>query len=140
MLSKLEKQGAYNVKIEINRRDFGSEYEIKSYLGIPMKVMVRQDMFAHKLVAMFERLGTTNRDIFDVWFFLKNNWPINEEIITKRTNMTFKEFLQKCIESLESMSDRDILSGLGELLDAQQKIWVKKHMRTETIFLLKMKL
>jgi predicted nucleotidyltransferase component of viral defense system len=131
---------AYNIKIEINRRDFGSHYEIKSYLGIPMKVMVRQDMAAHKLVAMFERLGTTNRDIFDAWFFLKNNWPLNEKIIEMRTKMVFKEFLQKCIEELENMSDRGILSGLGELLDVEQKIWVKKHLRTEIIFLLTMKL
>jgi hypothetical protein len=71
---------------------------------------------------------------------LKNNWPINEEIVTKRTHVTFKEFLQKCIAGLESTSDRDILSGLGELPTAQQKVWAKKHMRTETIFLLKMKL
>jgi len=131
---------AYNIKIEINRRSFGSEYEIKSYLGISMKVMVRQDMAAHKLVAMFERLGTTNRDIFDVWFFLKNNLPINEKIIETRTSMSMKDFLQKCIDGLEAMSDRGILSGLGELLDDQQKIWVKKNLRTETIFLLKLKL
>jgi predicted nucleotidyltransferase component of viral defense system len=131
---------AYNIKVEINRRSFGSEYEIKSYLGIPMKVMVKQDMAAHKLVAMFERLGTTNRDIFDVWFFLKNSWPINEKIIELRANMSMKEFLRTCIEELTVMSDRGILSGLGELLDAQQKVWVKKHLRMETIFLLQMKL
>jgi len=131
---------AYNIKVEINRRTFGSEYEIKSYLGIPMKVMVKQDMAAHKLVAMSERLGTTNRDIFDVWFFFKNNWPVNQKIIEIRTNMKMKEFLERCIIELEKMSDRGILSGLGELLDAQQKVWVKKHLRTETIFLLKMKL
>lgn len=131
---------AYNIKIEINRRIFGSSYEIKSYLGIPMKVMVQQDMMAHKLVAMFERLGTTNRDIFDVWFFLKNSWPINEKIVTSRTQMTMEEFLHRCIDGLSSMSDSGILSGLGELLDAQQKIWVKKNLRTETIFLLKVRL
>lgn len=132
--------GAYNIKIEINRRNFGSAYEIKSYLGIPMKVMVKQDMFAHKLVAMIERLGTTNRDIFDVWFFLKNIWPINENIVNARTNIPIQEFLHQCIDKLETMNDRAILSGLGELLDPQQKLWVKKNLRTETIFLLNMKL
>ena len=58
--------GAQNIKVEINRRVFGSMYEVKSYLGISMKVMVREDMFAHKLCAMHERMGKTNRDIFDV--------------------------------------------------------------------------
>ncbi len=34
-----------------------------------MLVMKKEDMFAHKLVAMTERTGMANRDIFDVWFF-----------------------------------------------------------------------
>ncbi len=133
-------EGAQNIKVEINRREFGSQYEVKSYLGISMKVMVQEDMAAHKLVAMYERIGKANRDIFDVWFFLKNNWPINKEIVAQRTKMPFEEFLEKCVEALEHMSDRGILSGMGELLEAKQKDWVKAKLRTETIFLLKAKL
>ncbi|MCF7799389.1 nucleotidyl transferase AbiEii/AbiGii toxin family protein [Candidatus Babeliales bacterium] len=133
-------QNAYNIKIEINRRNFGSRYELKSYLSIPMKVMIQEDMFANKLVAMFERMGKTNRDIFDVWFFLKNNWPINEKIIEKRTEMSIQQFLQKCIDLLENMSNRGILSGIGELLDSKQKLWAKEKLKSETIFLLKLKL
>ena len=63
----------------------------------------------------------------DVWFFLKNNWPINEKIIEKRTNLSMKQFLKKCINLLEGISDRGILSGVGELLDAKQKMWVKEN-------------
>lgn len=129
---------APNIKIEINRRMFGSRYELKSYLGISMLVMVREDMFAHKLVAMFERMGKANRDIFDVWFFFKNNWPINKEIIEKRTGMAFRDFLQKCIDSLEKMPDRGILAGMGELLDEKQKIWAKANLKKDTIFLFKL--
>jgi hypothetical protein len=102
-----------------------------------MRVMVKADMSAHKLVAMHERIGKTNRDIFDVWFFLKNNWPINKEIVELRTKMSYKEFLQVCIHDLEKMSNRGILSGIGELLNAKQKAWVKDHLRNEVIFLLK---
>lgn len=131
---------AYNIKVEINLRNFGSKYEVKSYLGIPMKIMVRDDMAAHKMVAMIERIGTTNRDIFDVWFFLKNHWPINEAIIIKRTGLSMSKFLQECIDTLEKISDRGILSGVGELLDAKQKAWVKKNLRSETIFFLKTRL
>lgn len=129
---------AYNIKIEVNRRNFGSRYEVKSYLGIPVKVMVPADMAAHKMVAMIERKGLTNRDIFDVWFFLKNQWPINEEIIKKRTGFSMAEFVRTCIDMLEKKSDRGILSGVGELLDAPQKAWAKTNLRQETIFLLKM--
>jgi len=141
LLSYEEKvAGAQNVKVEINRRDFGSKYEVKSYIGIPMKVMIKEDMVAHKLCAMYERIGKTNRDIFDVYFFLKDNWPVNKQIVEKRTGMTYKEFLQKNIELLEKTTDRNILSGMGELLDEKQKAWVKSKLRTETIFLMKLAL
>lgn len=129
-----------NIKVEVNFRDFGSRYGVKSYLGIPMKVMVPEDMAAHKMVAMYERMGSANRDIFDTYFFLKNNWPINEQIIVKRTQLSMSQFLTKCIQELESLTDRHILDGLGELLDVKQKAWVKKSLRSETIFLLKLKL
>ena len=131
---------AQNIKIEVNRRSFGSRFELKSYMGISMLVMVKEDMFAHKLVAMHERMGGTNRDIFDVWYFLKSNWSITTEIVEKRTGVSFLAFLKKCIAILERQSDRSILSGMGELLDPQQKAWAKEHLRKDTIFLLKLRL
>jgi predicted nucleotidyltransferase component of viral defense system len=129
-----------NIKIDVNRRSFGSRYEVKTYLGISMLVMVKEDMFAHKLMALYEREGKTNRDIYDIWFFLKKNWPINKGIVEHRANMPFQNLLQKCINLLEKTSDRNILSGIGELLDAKQKIWAKEKLRTDTVFLLKLML
>jgi len=129
-----------NIKIEINRRTFGSKYALKTYLGISMLVMVKQDMVAHKLMAMYERIGKSNRDIYDVWFFLKNNWDINKGIVEKRAKMSFKDFLKKNIKSLEKFEERNVLSGMGELLTEEQKIWAKKNLKTDTLFLLKLKL
>ena len=63
-----------------------------------------------------------------------------KQIIEKRTGLSMRQFLKKCIHELESMSNVGILSGLGDLLDAKQKIWVKNELRTETIFLLQLKL
>ena len=87
-----------------------------------------------------ERIGKTNRDIYDAWFFLQNDWPINQEIVERRAGMPFADFLRKCIRSLEKMGDRHILSGVGELLNEKQKAWAKSKLRTELIFLLKLKL
>jgi len=126
-----------NIKIEINRRDFGSRYEVKTLLGISMLVMVQEDMFAHKLMAMLERVGKTSRDIYDVWYFLKNNWPINKEIVEKRSGVSFKEALQKCVQEMEKMKDRNLLVGLGESLTDPQKDWARAKLKSETIFLLK---
>lgn len=126
-----------NIKVEVNRRDFGSKYELKTLLGISMQVMVQEDMFANKLMAMYERIGKTSRDIYDVWFFLKNNWPINKKLVEDRSKISFKETLFKCIDLLEKMDNRHILDGLGELLDEAQKDWVRAKLKSDTIFLLK---
>ncbi len=131
-------EAAHNIKIEINRRQFGSQYELKTYLGISMLVMNQQDMFAHKLMAMYERMNKTSRDIYDVWFFLKNDWPINREIVEKRAKMSFEELLQKCINALDKMNNRRILIGVGELLTSGQKDWAKAKLKSETIFQLKL--
>lgn len=127
-----------NIKVEINRRKSISKYEIMNLLGISMLVMVREDMFANKLLAMVDRIGKTNRDIFDVWFFLKNNWVFNEEIIRQRSGMSVVGFLQKAIAVLEAMSDKNILSGMGELLNEKQKTWVRTELKNNTLFLLRL--
>jgi len=129
-----------NIKVEVNRRQFGSKYDLKTLLGISMLVMVREDMFAHKLIAMHERVGKTSRDIYDAWFFLKNNWPINKEIVEQRSGKSFKELLQATAEQLEKMNNRNILIGLGEFLTESQKDWARAKLRDETIFLLKARL
>jgi predicted nucleotidyltransferase component of viral defense system len=102
-----------------------------------MQVMVKEDMFANKLMAMYERIGKTNRDVYDVYFFAKNNWPINRRLVQQRAKMPFKEVLTKCAELLERMDNRHILDGLGEMLTDPQKDWARAKLRTETIFLLK---
>jgi predicted nucleotidyltransferase component of viral defense system len=131
---------AQNIKVEINRRQFGSRYDVKNLLGISMLVMNKEDMFAHKLMAMYERVGKTSRDIFDVQYFAKNNWPINRHIVEQRSKMSFKETLVKCIEMLEKMDNKYILDGLGELLTDPQKDSARVKLKSDTIFQLKVML
>ncbi|OGG88566.1 hypothetical protein A2592_02380 [Candidatus Kaiserbacteria bacterium RIFOXYD1_FULL_42_15] len=126
-----------NIKVEVNRRQFGSKYEMKTLLGISMLVMVQEDMFAHKLMAMIERVGKTSRDIFDVQYFAKNNWPISKKIVEERSGLSFKETLEKAISQLESMNNKHILDGLGELLTDSQKDSARAKLKSDTIFLLK---
>ena len=129
---------ARNVKVEINRRVFGSKYEIKSYLGVSMQVMLLEDMFAHKLMAMHERIDETVRDLYDVWYFLHIRSPINKSIVENRAGMPFEELVGKCIDQIEKMDNRHILVGLGELLTSGQKDWARAKLRDDTIALLKL--
>lgn len=132
--------GTQKIKIEINHRKFGSHYELKTLLGISMLVMVKEDIFAHKLMAMYERVGKTSRDIFDVYFFAKKGWDINKSIVEGRSGLSFKEALVRCVELLEKTNNKHILDGLGELLTEAQKDWAQKKLKEETIFLLKLRI
>lgn len=132
--------GAQQIKVEVSRRVFGSQYKVETFLGIPMLIMVEPDMFAHKLMAMYERMEKTSRDIYDVYFFLKKGSEINKDIVEKRAQMPFKEVLLKCIDRLEKMDNKHILDGLGELIDEPKKDWIRAKLKDETIFLLKLAL
>ncbi len=129
--------GERKLKVEISNRQWNNRYEIKNLLGINMQVMVASDMFAHKLCAMLDRGEVTNRDIFDSWFFMQKQTPINKDIVETRMEMPLADYIQKCIGHLESMSDRGMLNGLGELMDEDMKKFVRSKLRTETISLLR---
>lgn len=131
---------AQNVKVEINRRAFGSKYQVKSFLGISMQVMVREDMAAHKLCAMYERIGRTSRDIFDTQFFLSHDWPVNKKIVEDRMSVSYAKFLGKAVAVMEKFDDSNILSGMGELLTDKQKAWAKAKLKSETLFSLRLAL
>ena len=125
------------LKVEISNRLFENSYEIKNLLGINVKVMVQEDMFAHKLCALLDRNAIANRDIFDCWFFMQRQTPINNSIVELRMGMPFTQYLQACIEHVEGMSDKGLLQGMGELMDSKMKRFVRVKMRSDVIKLLK---
>ncbi len=129
--------GERKLKVEISNRQWDNRYEIKNLLGINMRVMVAPDMFAHKLCALLDRSEVTNRDIFDSWFFMQRQTPINKSIVETRMEIPLADYIQKCIDHLESMSDRGMLNGLGELMDEDMKKFVRSKLRTETMSLLR---
>ncbi len=126
-----------NIKVEISKRIFPDSYEVKNYLGISMFVLSKEDMFAHKLVALLERKSVANRDFFDLWFFMKNDWDANKEMVELRTGMDFKKYLKDCIKKVEEIDERYILQGLGEILDEKHKNWVKQNLKKDLLFFLR---
>lgn len=131
----------HNIKFEINIRrvvpDIKIYYELKEYLGISMLVAKKDYLFAGKLAALTLRSETAMRDIYDIWFFAKNNWDINLEVSECLTGKKIKEQLDACITVIKQVKDSQILRGLGELINKKDKMWVKNHLRQEVIFLLK---
>jgi predicted nucleotidyltransferase component of viral defense system len=104
------------IKIEISKRDFPDTYEIKELLGIPIKVMTRDCMFAHKLCAISDRKKLQNRDLYDTYFMLRNGFEIKEEIIYLRTKKSLKEYLQFLTEYIpKNLASTSILDGLKQI-------------------------
>lgn len=124
---------ADNIKIDINRSIWkNNTYEIKNFFGTDIRVQTKDTIFANKLVALTER--NTNRDIYDVYFFFKNRWEINEKIILERTGKTKKELFGIIVEKLKNLwNNYKILDGSGEVLDSKQKAFVKEKLVKELI-------
>ena len=73
-----------NIKIELNKRIWtNNTYELQNIEGIAISCMTPDCIFANKLVALSERF--VNRDLYDVHFFFREKFPINESLITERT-------------------------------------------------------
>lgn len=130
--------GERKLKIEISNRLYDNHYEILNYLGLQMRVMVKEDMFAHKLCALLDRTEITSRDVFDCWFFLKERTSINKAIVESRMGMSIEQYIDKCIERVKDISEKSLISGLGELTDGEMKNFVRKGLKNELITLLTM--
>ena len=128
--------GERKLKIEISNRLYDNHYEIRNYLGLQMRVMVKEDMFAHKLCALLDRTEITGRDVFDCWFFLKEKTSINKGIVESRMEMPIEEYLYKCIASIQEISEKGLIRGLGELTEGEMKNFVRHSLKDELISLL----
>lgn len=127
------------LKVEISKRTTRGSFEVKNYLGISMLVMKQPEMTAGKLSALITRKKFASRDMFDLWFFLKENWSIDEDIVREKTDFPLGEALDKAIAIVQAVTQNQLLEGLGELLqDEKQKTWVRTKLKDELIFCLRL--
>lgn len=130
--------GAWNLKVEVSKRQFADEYEHKNLLGLVLPVMRLEYQLSHKLCAVTDRNILANRDIFDAHFLLQKHVSIIPEIIMERTQLAVPEYIKKlCTFIPEHVSKRGLLDNLGQLVDDTQKNWIKTHLMDEFLFLLK---
>jgi len=126
-------KGERNIKVEVSKRKTSAGYQVRQYLGIPVLVMDKSDMAASKLAAFLTRKKFAARDLFDLWFFLKNDWAINEKLLQEKTGLNLREALEKAKERVEKTPQTRLLQGLGELLDDKQKIAVKDKLKEDLL-------
>ena len=68
---------------------------------------------------------------------MKSHLPVNKDIVELRMKMSFADYIQKCIGLIESVNNRFLLHGMGDLMNEEMKKFVRKNLKSDTIGLLK---
>lgn len=131
---------SWHIKIEVSLRATHAHYQQFSYLGIPLIVIDKPGMLSGKLAALIGRPALASRDIFDIWYFLSNNWYPDIDLARELTGMSLVDLYNKSLKIVRSTPDNQLLQGMGELLDQKQKDWVKAKLKSELEFLLTLKI
>jgi predicted nucleotidyltransferase component of viral defense system len=123
-----------HIKVEISTRNSSANrYELIPFYGVSLRVMVVEDMIAHKLITVMSRKSLANRDLFDVHYFLSSPYAteINYDLIKKGTGEEPKVFLTQLLGFISTIKPNSVLSGLGEVLTESQKDWTKAKLMIE---------
>jgi predicted nucleotidyltransferase component of viral defense system len=141
------------LKIDLSNRYermINNTYQVQNIIsGISLKVLKKEDIFAHKLFALTNRSAESqtsekfiaNRDLYDINFFFKNNWKYNPQIIEAQTKKTVREYLQEIIRLIEKVvSEKKVLERLGDLVDKEQRNWIKNNLKKEILLQLSLEI
>lgn len=128
-------KGAPNIKIEFNKRVWiNNAYKTIWFLGVEMRIADESTVLTNKLVALSDRRMPVARDLFDGYYLLKLGFKLNEKLIMERTGKTLEDYIVFLIPFIERTYDsKNILHGLGEVLENKQKDWVKKELIQEIV-------
>ncbi|MCX7589663.1 MAG: nucleotidyl transferase AbiEii/AbiGii toxin family protein [Patescibacteria group bacterium] len=124
------------IKVEISKRAVHPYYEIKNYLGIPIFVVDKKGLASGKLSAFLTRKKFASRDLFDLWFILKNEFDFDENYLKKQIKLDLKSALRKAMKKVKTIKPNQLLQGIGELIEEKQKNWIKEKLKNEVLFYL----
>lgn len=130
--------GNYPLKLEVNTRiQKHDTYEKTMFFGTPILAMTQSSMFANKLYALYQRKQTrdkvASRDLYDIRFFFKHRWEINEKLLKERSGKSLTKYLEFLQTFIPNNFDEHILLWLGELLTEKQKYFVKNKLIQEVL-------
>ncbi len=134
-----------NIKIEISKRfneNCTPKINVCSLYGTNIQVVSLDTLIAQKLIATVYRKTPTNRDIYDIHFFLSSmkNIEIDYVFLQNYTGLNKKDFFLKLLNSLEKRDNKKILNGLGSLIPEERKTFIRQKLLGETKELIKMQL
>lgn len=128
-------KGTKNIKIEISKRKNSKEnYMIANFYGTDITILKEEYALANKLLACTQRKKIAHRDFYDVYFYLKKGVSPDKNIIENESSKRYGEYLQYLIRFTEkNLTNKNILHGLGELVNEKQKFWIKNNLKSELI-------
>ncbi|MDP3017695.1 MAG: hypothetical protein Q8N70_11570 [Deltaproteobacteria bacterium] len=101
---------------------------------MPLAIADETTVLTNKLVALTDRKTAVVRDLYDSWYFLKAGFPVSDALVMERTGKGLAVYLKGAIGFIKkTYTDRNVLHGLGDVLDEKQKAWTKDHLIPETI-------
>lgn len=126
-------KGSKNIKIKISKRKNNEEYySIVNFYGTDVVVLKETYAFANKLLACTQRKKIANRDFYDVYFYLKKGIFPDKNIVENDSGKKYEEYLRYLILFIEkNLTNKNILHGLGELVNEKQKFWIKNNLKNE---------
>jgi len=123
--------GVQKIKIEVSRREYPQDISLQNFLGLSIPVLAKEYLLAHKLCAITSRKAIQNRDIYDADFMFKKNWEPNPKIIELRTGQNVPSYYQTLLEKADNPEvNKNIMLGLGEVLDKEEREWVRHNLVT----------
>ena len=126
-------------RVDLNKLN---HYKVRDVIsGIPLNILSKEDVFAHKLLAVMDRYhnkkinkAIANRDLYDINFFFEQRWNFNEKIIKLRSQKNAREYLLELREFIEKKVDeKKILDGIGALVDESKRQWLRKNLKREVL-------
>lgn len=128
-------KGHPNIKIELSKRVWKNNvYRPVWFLGVPVLAADQATILTNKLVALTDRKNAVARDLYDSWYFLKSEFPVNHPLIMERTGKDSASYLKEAAAFIKkTFTARNVLHGFGDALDEKQMAWAKSHLISETI-------
>lgn len=124
-----------------------NQYKVLFFTEIDrvMNSQTLETMVANKLVAVTDRYKLhhtiAGRDIYDVHYFLVHGYGYHAPIISERTGLTPKDYLEKLVGFIKDKVTQTIINeDLNTLLPANQFQQIRKILIPETISLLNLEL
>lgn len=128
-----------NLKIEISKRGASGKFILQNFMWESILIMDQEDLFTNKLIALLGRNKITNRDIFDVRFFLQWWVKLNKKLLESKlvnTDKTYQSYIVQVKQFISNYDFQKILYGLGELVDPKQKQFAKTKMKAQILWYL----